>query len=85
MPRFAPSFRFQSGKSSFEISLFDPSWLLDKEDLMAFIARLENLVLVLGDHRDTMIEFSCDGEFQASEVLWRSLFGQCPIMGADPQ
>lgn len=78
-PRFMPNFNFQGGRSSLEITLFDVSWMLDKEDLNKLVERLMLVVEVIDERRSTQIEWNVSGEFAQNGDIWRLLFEGLPL------
>lgn len=78
-PRFMPTFSFEGGRSSFEMTLFDVSWMLDKDDLNKFVERLQLIVGTVGERRTTQIEWNTSGEFAQNDDIWRMFFDGLPI------
>ena len=78
-PRFMPAFSFQGGRSSFEMTLFDVSWMLDKDDLNKLVDRLQIVVGTVGDRRLSQIEWNTSGEFAQNDDIWRLFFDGLPL------
>ncbi len=82
-PRLAPSFEFRPGESRFELTFFDPDWIVERQDLDELNERLQKLVETIGERRTKQIEFETDGRFLTEEDLWHLHFAELPLAARD--